>query len=96
VPERLREVSLHQVGLLDSSFRALDVDPEHAAIVDIPADRRAGFLSIHTPGASALVSTLRARGALTDARGDHLRLGPAPYLSDDQLREVIALLRDVL
>jgi kynureninase len=29
-----------------------------------------------------------------DARGDVLRLGPAPYLSDDQLRQAVALLAD--
>jgi kynureninase len=32
---------------------------------------------------------------LTDARGEVLRLGPAPYLSDGQLRDAIALVGEV-
>jgi kynureninase len=96
VPERLRDVSLHQVGLLERSFRALNIDPAVAHVVDIPAQQRAGFLAIRTPHASALVTSLRKRGALSDARGEYLRLGPAPYLSDTQLRDVIALVAEVL
>jgi kynureninase len=33
---------------------------------------------------------------LTDARGEVLRLGPAPYLSDQQLRDAVALLGEVV
>jgi len=33
---------------------------------------------------------------LTDFRGDVLRIGPAPYLNDDQLRRTIAALEEVL
>jgi kynureninase len=33
---------------------------------------------------------------LADARGDLLRLGPAPYLRDDQLRDAVAALGEVL
>ena len=32
----------------------------------------------------------------TDYRGDLLRLGPAPYLSDDQLRAAVAALGGVV
>jgi kynureninase len=31
----------------------------------------------------------------SDSRGRYLRLGPAPYLSDDQLREAVARLGSV-
>lgn len=96
VPERLREVSLHQVGLLDRSFRDLNIDPADAAVIDVPAHQRAGFLTIRAPRAAALVTALRARGALTDARGDYLRVGPAPYLSDAQLRGFVVLLGEVV
>lgn len=95
-PERLRQVSLHQVGLLADAFCALDIDPSIATIVDIPAEWRAGFLSIRTERASEVVTALRTRGALTDSRGEYLRLGPAPYLSDDQLREIVALVGELL
>ena len=91
-PDRLREISLHQVGLLASSFAALDVDPSVAQMIAVPADRRAGFLAIRTPRATDVVRALRQVKVFADARGNVLRLGPAPYLSDDQLRKAIALL----
>ena len=84
-PERLRAISLHQVGVLAASFAALDVNPDIARIVDIPPERRGGFLAIQTPRAAQLVRQLRESAVFADARGDILRLGPAPYLSDEQL-----------
>ena len=88
-PDRLREISLHQVGLLASSCAALDADPSIARVQEIPAERRAGFLAIRSPRAADLVRALRQVAVFADARGDTLRLGPAPYLSDDQLREAV-------
>ena len=35
-------------------------------------------------------------GSWTDARGDVLRLGPAPYLSDRQLRDAIGILGGIV
>jgi kynureninase len=94
-PERLRSISQRQVSLLAHEFGALDLNPRVAAIIDVAADRRAGFLAIRAPGAAALVTALAARGVFVDARGDVLRLGPAPYLSDAQLRGAIEQLGDV-
>ena len=91
-PERLRAISAHQVGVLAASFAALDVNPEVARIVDVPPERRGGFLAIRTPGAAQLVRQLRESAVFADARGDILRLGPAPYLTDDQLVAGIATL----
>ena len=88
-PDRLREISLHQVGLLASSCAALDLDPSIARVEEIPAERRAGFLAIRSPRAADLVRALRQVAVFADARGDTLRLGPAPYLTDDQLREAV-------
>jgi kynureninase len=39
---------------------------------------------------------VRRRGVFVDARGDVLRLGPAPYLADEQLRDAVAILGDEL
>lgn len=36
------------------------------------------------------------RGVATDSRGDILRLGPAPYLSDRQLEDAVAALCEVV
>jgi kynureninase len=95
-PQRLREISRHQVKLLKQFVEALDVDRNVAHIEPMAEERRAGFLAIRSPRAGALCHALRERGVLTDFRGDILRLGPAPYLSDDQLRSAVDALGDAL
>ena len=96
-PGFLREVSQHQVGLLASAFDALGIDP---AVVTrdrtAPLAETGGFLALRAPRAAALCQGLHARGVLTDARGEVLRFGPAPYLSDDQLRDAISALGEVV
>jgi kynureninase len=85
-PELLRDVSRHQVGLLAARFDALDLDPRVISRDRaVPLDGVAGFLALRSPRAPDLARALKARGVLTDVRGDLLRLGPAPYLSDRQL-----------
>src|SRR5256884_5511552 len=54
--------------------------------------RRGGFLAFKSPRAEALSHRLRHDGVATDSRGEMLRLGPAPYLSDEQLRAAVRLL----
>lgn len=96
-PELLREVSQHQVGLLAERFDALDADPEV-----ITRDRSValseigGFFALRSPRAAELSRRLRERGVLTDYRDDLLRLGPAPYLAEDQLIESVELLGESL
>ncbi len=96
-PELLREGSRHQVGLLAERFDALDADP---AIID--RDRSldladiGGFLALRTPHAAEICAALRERGVHTDYREDLLRLGPAPYLSQDQLLRAADALAEVL
>lgn len=52
-----------------------------------------GFLALRTPHAADYQRALRRdHGVLTDSRGDILRLGPAPYLSDAQLDAAVAAL----
>lgn len=90
--DRLREISRRQVALLKSSVEALDLHESVARIEPVPEERRGGFLAIRSPHAAELSRALRAHGVLTDARGQVLRLGPAPYLADEQLvRAVDAL-----
>ena len=91
---RLREISRAQVGLLKSRFESLDLDPAVVHVEPVPDDRRGGFLALRCAQAGELTAALRARGVLTDFRGSLLRLGPAPYLSDDQLRQAIDALRE--
>ena len=96
-PELLRQVSQHQIGYLARAFDALDLNP--AAITrdrDVPLGLVGGFLALKAPRAGDLCSGLRARGVLTDHRGDSLRIGPAPYLSDGQLGHAMGLLGEVV
>lgn len=93
----LREVSQRQTGLLAEQFDALDL-PDDLVTRDRSAPRSAfgGFLALRSPHADALRAGLAERGVLTDSRGDHLRFGPAPYLSDRQLTDAMAALGDVV
>ena len=96
-PPFLREVSQHQVGLVARLFDALDADPGVIARErSVPLEGIGGFLTLRSPRASELCRRLRKRGVLTDYRGETLRLGPAPYLSDAQLVAAVAALGEVL
>jgi kynureninase len=88
-PERLRGLSQAQTGLLESGFRELDLPLETAALLDVPSATRAGFVAIRTPDPARIVKAMRARGVWIDCRGQILRLGPAPYVSDGQLRAAV-------
>ena len=59
-------------------------------------ERFGGFLALRAPDAEALRDALAARGVWTGSRGEYLPLGPAPYLSDDQLDAAIEQLGLVL
>ena len=95
--DRLRACSQHQIGLLMTEFDALDVDP---AVVDrdrsVPLESIAGFLALGAPDAPRIADALAARGVQVDYRGTVLRLGPAPYLTDGQLREAVGALGEVV
>ncbi len=97
-PAFLRQVSLYQVGLLRTEAEALDAPPQRLRIVDpdLSPERRGGFLALESPEAEILSQRLRDAGVSTDSRGDILRLGPAPYLCDSQLRDAVAILGDLL
>ena len=52
-------------------------------------ERNGGFLSLTSPFAREIRSDLLQRGVYTDARNDILRLGPAPYTTEEQIEQVI-------
>ena len=96
-PDLLREVSRHQVGLIAERFDALDLDPGLLSRDrSIPLESIAGFLVLRSPRAGLICRVLHDRGVFTDYRGDALRLGPAPYLSDAQIEEAITTLGRVV
>jgi kynureninase len=73
-PETLREHYLRQTRLLAD---ALGVDGDREDF--------GGFLSLEVDDAEETSRRLAEEGVMTDFRGRRLRLGPAPYLTDDQL-----------
>lgn len=95
-PTFLRAVSLHQVGVLEDGFRALDLDPAVVRLDDVAPGARGGFLALRAPDASALSVRLKERGVWTDSRDSTLRFGPAPYLDDQQLIEAMGHLAEVV
>jgi len=78
--ERLRELSQQQIALL---VRGLEPAPDAA----VPA--LGGFMSFSAPQAAQLQEALRRQHIWADHRGDRLRLGPAPYVTERQLRTAI-------
>jgi kynureninase len=96
-PALLREVSQHQIGRLARLFDDLDADP---AVIDrdrsVALEDVGGFLALRSPRAGDLCRALHRRGVSSDFRGETLRLGPAPYLSDQQLAAGMAALGDAL
>jgi len=96
-PALLRAVSRRQVGLLAARFDALAPDP--AVIVRdraVPLEALGGFLVLRAPAAADICRRLKAAGVWADSRGEALRLGPAPYLSDPQLEAAVAVLGEVI
>lgn len=83
-PERLRALNLRQVARLRDA-----IDPGLLRD-DVPPELRGGFLALRCRSAPRWVDALRAEGVWTNARGDVLRLGPAPYVSDAQLDRAAA------
>ena len=96
-PELLREVSQHQVELLASGFDDLDLDADLLTRDrSVALEKVGGFLALESPMASALAARLLERGVHCDHRGHILRLGPAPYLRDQQLTRAIEIVGEVV
>jgi kynureninase len=95
-PEVLEASYRHQVAVLADAIDGLELpDGVLARDRSTPFEAVAGFLALESPRAGELQRALAAAGVASDSRGDRLRLGPAPYLSDDQLREAVARLGSV-
>jgi kynureninase len=96
-PEFLRRVSQHQIGVLADAFDNLDADPRLITRDrSIPLAAIGGFLVLHSPLAAQICGLLRDRGVQADSRDAAFRLGPAPYLSDEQLYRSMQILGKVL
>jgi kynureninase len=93
---RLHDINRRQVARLEAAVSRLDLEAAGGQIEAMPLERRGGFLAVRLPDAAQVAHTLRARGVFMDARGQVLRIGPAPYLRDDQLDDAVAALGEVM
>lgn len=94
-PERLRAMSLRQTRRILDRFDARGRGADVLAARDDA--RRGGFVTLRVTGPEARVRRLRERGVFVDARGETLRLGPAPYLTDDEIdRGTDAVIDDLI
>jgi kynureninase len=91
-PSLLRDLSQYQLGILVKEFDLLGCDPSLIKRKDVPIESIGGFLSLKTTHADELQAGLKAGSVWTDQRDGYLRLGPAPYVSDAQLRDAIVVL----
>ena len=62
----------------------------------MPLEATGGFLALYAPRAGEISQALHRRGVWTDYRGETLRLGPAPYLSDRQLEQAVGALQETV
>ncbi|CAN5271562.1 kynureninase [soil metagenome] len=69
----------------EHNFGGSEIERSH----NRPPEESAGFLSLRSPHARTLRSKLLEKGIFTDARDQILRLGPAPYTTSKQCREVV-------
>lgn len=94
--DRLRAINVRQVNLLRAGLECLDLPRHELTIQPIPESQRGGFLAVHVPRAGELVAALRREGVYADARGQVMRLGPAPYVDDQQIRDAVAAVASAL
>ena len=87
-PERLRESYLQQTTLLAERFDELELG-DVTRDRETPLDAFGGFLALRSERAEELSRRLLDAGVVTDSRGRYLRLGPAPYHSDEQLEAAV-------
>jgi kynureninase len=86
---RLRALSLAQTERLIEGLDRFEVITPRAP------GARGGFVALRLAGASEIVAELRRRGVYADARGEVLRLGPAPYVTDDEIDRAVSELRAI-
>ncbi|MAC26497.1 MAG: kynureninase [Sandaracinus sp.] len=88
-PEALRALSLAQTEHLMNGLEGYEVLTPRAD------EARGGFVTVRVTDASAVVKALREEDVVVDARGDKLRFGPAPYVTEDELDRALAAFRRV-
>ena len=79
---------------MQATFKEMELDEKNIELTT--QSNIAGFQTFITPYAKKITEELRIRNVFADSRGEFLRLGPAPYLTDNQLKEAIYFLREII
>lgn len=96
-PEVLREQYKAQVSLLREAFKGKNFDPSFIRLThEKPLELNGGFLSLTSPKARDIRAALMENDVFTDARGEILRFGPAPYITTDQILKAMNKLEEVV
>lgn len=96
-PSTLRQQYLNQVELLRELFLEQNFDPEIIKTYhNRSLEQNGGFLALQSPYARTIQAKLMEEGVFTDARGDVLRLGPAPYTTSSQIKQAMTKLAEVV
>ncbi|MBE0370652.1 aminotransferase class V-fold PLP-dependent enzyme [Pseudoalteromonas aurantia] len=88
-PSKLRAVSQQQILYLANGIKSQPKLNAHFEFSSHSLTHNAGFLALTTPVAAQWVSALATQGVQCDSRGNQLRLGPAPYITTQQLEQAI-------
>lgn len=95
----LRQISQRQIARLRQGIEELGLPADQLAVArpypNTTDQLRAGFLALQIPRAGEWVAALRRHDVWCDARETTLRLGPAPYVSDQQLDAAVAAIAAV-
>jgi kynureninase len=96
-PEVLTNQYRAQVSYLRELFDGLKLEPDTIRQATVrPVDEVGGFLALRSPKARQIRALLLEEGIYTDARGDIIRFGPAPYTTSEQCRQVMTALKKII
>ena len=96
-PETLRQQYSEQVSYLRDLFDEQSFSEDLIKHANTrPLEETGGFLALKSPHAREIRAKLLSQGIFTDARGDIIRFGPAPYTTAEQCRQAIQKLGEVV
>ncbi|TNE74661.1 hypothetical protein EP331_00815 [bacterium] len=95
--EILPVIYRRRVSELRDVFQSLGLDEKKIALAHHePEESRAGFMTLRTKDALGLQKRLLKKDVFTDARGEIIRFGPAPYTTSRQIEQVMELLKSAI
>jgi len=96
-PAVLRRQYLQQIAFMREKFMELKINKSLISLYhNENIEHNGGFLALHTSYALSLQKMLLEHGIFTDARGNTLRLGPAPYTTSKQIEEAFDVLGECI